>query len=318
MSFAQEEHADTRLANTAADRVRQLAVQHSLLERKLRAVLAAGLHELFREGLLVDADAHRGQLKRDVEHGVVDDDVGIQRPVVVVGRAAVMRLAVRELVTDLHEADGTLFPGDPVLALLGIAVRIHGLELAGRDEEDVMRQQLFNIVITDRHVLFRLAEHAVDVLHDSLEGIERAVFPADDLFPVPLVDVDRVDVVGLLIAPDGVHIRVEPFPDVEAVALQGIALPLREGLHDFGHVLLLIQHIEGDGPLDAVQVVVQAGRRVDEQGRGDAQQIQALHEQRLEEVLDFLDRDLRLMQRQLGLVTFGDVEFFHGDSSMKH
>ena len=53
----------------------------------------------------------------------------------------------------------------------------------------------------------------------------------DDLLPVPLVDVDGVEVVHLLVAADGVHVGEEALAGVELVALQRQPLPLGQRMH---------------------------------------------------------------------------------------
>ena len=50
----------------------------------------------------------------------------------------------------------------------------------------------------------------------------------------------------------------------EAVVLQGFALPLGQRLDDL-HLDAAVLGVEGDLPLDAVQIVVQAGRSLDEE-----------------------------------------------------
>ena len=97
----------------------------------------------------------------------------------------------------------------------------------------------------------RLADSANDIAYGALEILNIAVVRRDDLFPVPLVNVNGVQVVDLFVAPDGVHIGEEALADVELVALEGKALPLGQRLHDLG-VGADVGDIEGDGALDAV------------------------------------------------------------------
>ena len=52
MDAAQQQHAQTALADAAADGVGQFAVQHSLVEGQLAAVVAAGGGELDRKSVV--------------------------------------------------------------------------------------------------------------------------------------------------------------------------------------------------------------------------------------------------------------------------
>ena len=93
-----EEHADSGLADSASDREGKSLFQDSLLEGKFSSLGAAGFIQLLAERVGVDADSHGGELKSDVQYRIIYEDVGVELPVVIVGGASVVRLAVRELV----------------------------------------------------------------------------------------------------------------------------------------------------------------------------------------------------------------------------
>ena len=103
----------------------------------------------------------------------------------------------------------------------------------------------------DVQCIARLADGADDIAHGALEILNIAVVRRDDLFPVPLVNVNGVQVVDLFVTSDGVHIGEEALADVELVALEGKTLPLGQRLHDLG-VGADIGDIEGNRTLDAV------------------------------------------------------------------
>ena len=151
-----------------------------------------------------------------------------------------MRLAARELVADLHDTHGAFLAADQILALLGGLVGIHCFQLVSRDEEDVVRKDLFNVIVADRHVLLSLSEDAVDAAYDILKRVHIALISGDDLLPVPLVDVDGVDVVRHFVAADRHHVGVEPFTDAEAVFAEGVSLPFGERVDDFRHLACLL------------------------------------------------------------------------------
>lgn len=60
MGFAQKEHTDSRLADTAADGVGKFVLQNSLLERQFCPLRTAGLFQLAFQSGRVDADTHGG------------------------------------------------------------------------------------------------------------------------------------------------------------------------------------------------------------------------------------------------------------------
>ena len=95
-----------------------------------------------------------------------------------------------ELIADLHQTDGALCLRNIVFPLLGRVVREHFLQLFRCYEENVVRQNLFNIIVADGHVLLCFAENPVDAADYILQRLHVAVLLADDLLPVPLVNID--------------------------------------------------------------------------------------------------------------------------------
>ena len=89
-----------------------------------------------------------------------------------------------------------------------------------RDKENIMRQDFFYVIITDGHVFFRLAQNLVDGADRFFQEIQRAFFSGNDFFPVPLVNIDGMDIVRLLVAADSAHIRVKSFTIGKTVFLQ--------------------------------------------------------------------------------------------------
>ena len=77
-----------------------------------------------------------------------------------------------------------------------------------------------------------------------------------------------MEVVQLLIPADGVHVRHQAVAHEEVVVVEGQAFPLGQGVHH----LALDAHggdVEAHRALHTVEVIVEAGGRVHEQGRGD-------------------------------------------------
>ena len=123
-----------------------------------------------------------------------------------------------------------------------------------------------------------------------------------------------MEVVEDLIAADGVHIGIEAGAHMEVVALQGVALPLGQGVHHLA-VGADVGHVEGDGTLIAVEVVVEAGGLLHKQRGGNPPQIQGITEIFLKILLDKFDCALGLVDRQGRMISRGNHDFGHARSS---
>ena len=223
-----------------------------------------------------------------------------------------MGLAALERGTDLHEERGAVFLDKRVLPLFRGQARVLVFQLLGGDERDIGGVQ---------GQVLQLGEHGVEVHlggadsgHDGANHVFQirlgAVLLPDDLFPVPLVHIDGVEVVQFLVPADGVHITVQALAHPEAVILEGLALPLCQRL-DHLCFNAAVFHIEGDFPLDAVQVVVQAGRSLHEERRGHAVEIQRGAQGVGKQPLHRANGALGVVQVQRGRVVCGNDRFAH-------
>jgi len=205
VGLVEVEKAEPGLADAAADRVGQRGVEDPAVEVEMGALGHAGLVELGAHGDFIDADAHGGDLEGAVQGRVIEQDVAIELPVVIVGGAAVVRLAVGQPIADLEDENGLVAPADGILARFRRQVRIEVEELLRCDEGDIVRQLALKRRVIADQVVLDPAQAGEDLAHDGFERVAVAVFAADDLLPVPLADVDRKQVVELFIAPDGLH-----------------------------------------------------------------------------------------------------------------
>ena len=162
----------------------------------------------------------------------------------------------------------------------------------------------------DLQSLIGLHHSAYDGADGLLQEVDIAILAGDDLFPVPLIHVDGMEVVHFLVTADGVHIGEQTLAHVEFIALQRQTFPLGQRMHHLtvgGH----IGDIEGNRAFHAVQVIIQTGVLADKQGSGNAAQIQRLPQIDLKVTLDELDGALHLVDRQRRFVTGGNEYLTH-------
>ena len=223
-----------------------------------------------------------------------------------------MGLAALQRGTDLHQEGGAVLLHEGILALLRGQVRVLVLQLLGGDEDHVGGVQGQVLQLREHGVQVHLsgADSRHDGAHHALQVGLIAILLPDDLFPVPLVHIHRVEVVQFLITADGVHVAVQTLAHTEAVVLQGLALPLGQRLHHlcFGAAVL---DVKGDLALHAVQVVVQAGGGLQEQRRRHAVQVQRGTQGVGKQPLHRADGALGVVQVQRGRVVFRDDDLAH-------
>ncbi len=201
-----------------------------------------------------------------------------------------------------------------VLALLWRKLGVHILKLLRRDERHTplkLRQRL-KLRIYRLDGVLRVADGSDDVHRGGLEIIYIPVFREDDLFPVPLIDIHRMEIIQhVLIAADSVHIRAQPAPGVKAVAFERHALPLGKRMHNLGF-LVGAENIKRHGALYAVEIVIETRARLNKQRCGHAVEIQKRAEPVLKKAFEKPNGFLRVIDAQKAFVAVGDdrIHFF--------
>ena len=311
VAAAHHQHTQAALANTAADGQRQLVLQQHLVEGEGPAVIAAGFRQLTVQGFRVHTDTHGRDLQGPAQNLIPEEDIAVQVPVIVVRGAAVMGLAGAELPADLHDAGGVVFLHIGLFPLgAGLQIRIHILQCLGGDEGDLPVQLGAKLGKPDMEAVIGIADGPDDGTDDELQIFGIPVFPGNDLFPVPLVHIDGMDIVQLFVPADGVHIGVQAVAQGEVVPLQGQPLPFCQGM-DYLGIHSHSGNIEGYRPFHTAQVVIQTGALGDEQRSGNALQVQRLGKLLLKGFFDIGNGPLGVVGIQNGGIILGDVDLIH-------
>ena len=152
-----------------------------------------------------------------------------------------------------------------------------------------------------RIVPLELVECATDCLNNATNGVFQRIGIAlvlrDDAFPVPLVHVNGVQVIGLFVGTDSVHIADQTATNGKVVAPECIALPFCERLNYLG-ILAYVWQVKSNRMLNAIEVVVHAGKRVNNQRSSDARQLQRSAQLGQKHVLDLLNCFLSIVKRK--------------------
>ena len=200
------------------------------MERKRTAVITSGNRQLTVKAFRADTDAHRRDFKSTAKRFIPEKDITVQAPVVIVGCSAVVRFAALEGTADLHQENGSQLLGNGIFTLFRSQIGVTVLQLLGGDEGDIFFQRCMGA---------QLREDGPERFLGGTDGVDNAAYrPAevfrrpftlgDDLFPVPLVDVQRMQIIQLLITADGVHIGVQPGSGFKTVIMQRLAFPFGE------------------------------------------------------------------------------------------
>ena len=181
-----------------------------------------------------------------------------RRPIVVVGGAAGMGSPIGKRSADAYDEDGAVLPRR--LPLTGGCVQVGVLckQVLAVDEGDLLGQARLYALIGLVDEELGALDCAVDLPDRLLELLQIPLIWSDHLLPVPLVDVDRMDLVDVVVGAQCVHVGVQAIALAVAVVCQGHPLPLRQGLDDLHLLASQLAHREADGTLDAVEVVVDA------------------------------------------------------------
>ena len=132
----------------------------------------------------------------------------------------------------------------------------------------LLREQVSYEIIIVGYIVFRMAERAVDALDEFSERFLVSVALVDHALPIPLVNVNAVDIVKLLLTADSRHIRIKSLSLAVAVLRERHTLPFCERMDYL--TVRSVKESEPNGRLPAVQIIVKARALGNEERRADA------------------------------------------------
>ncbi len=155
---------------------------------------------------------------------------------------------------------------------MGAEVGIHVEQILTMDEMDLAWQEGLQLGIALACQKLCAQDGGIDAAYHILQKGDGAVTFFDDSLPVPLIDIERVEVVHLLVGADSVHVGVDAAARLYVVFCQCESFPLCQRVHDlslrFAHVLDRKSH----RTLHTVEVIVDTQPLQDKERSGDTAQ----------------------------------------------
>src|ERR1039458_9676098 len=254
-------------------------------------------------------------------HGAALGRLGFGDPIVVIGGAHFVGIAIGESPSNTDDEDGGVLLQDGGLALFAGEIGIEVEDLFGVQEGELLGEvgiaRVLELGKQFLDVLFGAGEDLPDAIDDQFEEVEVALVGSDGALPIPLIDVGAVVVVEEIILADGAHIGAEAFALLHAEALEGDAFPLGGGLNHLGvdgvHVAV-VRNVELDRSAGAiaVEIIVHTAIDIDDQRDGDHHEVELLAEVSLDIILGGEDGLLGVLGVQQGGIILRKDSFEFG------
>ena len=237
------------------------------MEEEALAVFLALQGQLALQSLGIYADTHAAEFDAPAQGGIPHQQVTIESqesflvggaPVIIVGCTQVVLLAVGQLAADAHDEHSPILLTDEVFALLGSLVGIHAQQLLAVDEMYLLGQEVLQLGISLTDVELGAQDGAVDLADNVLEESNGTLLGQYHTLPVPLIDIEAVDIVEFLIGADGIHVGDDTETGVYLIVGQSDSLPLGQTVYHLGYSLVHILDRETDRALHTVQVIIQS------------------------------------------------------------
>ena len=85
------------------------------------------------------------------------------------------------------------------------------------NESDIFGQGRGDVRIAIIDQRLDLLQEGIKLAHGLLQEVQVAILRTDGLLPIPLIYIERVEVVQLLVAADGIHIGIEAIACRDAI-----------------------------------------------------------------------------------------------------
>ena len=185
-------------------------------------------------------------------------------------------------------------------------------------QEEKAHGQIFvtgNTVIDALHMVVdklksdkALADEQINVLKNAGYDVTRL---NGDGLPVPLINIQRMEVIEFLVGTDGIHIGIDTIARLYLVLCQRETLPFSQRVHHLGLGVAQILDGETHRSLHTIQVVINAQSLQHEERCRHAAQPQLRRKVLLKEILDQFDTLLRLFCVEQRLVHHGLNDLSH-------
>lgn len=117
----QQQHAEPGLADSSADGIGKLRVEHRLVKGQCLSVQTVFRFQLPVKTFFIHPDAHGADLQSLLQRFIPEQDIPVEIPVVIVRCPSVMLLSIPHHGTNLHDKDTAQFPGDGVFRSFGVS-----------------------------------------------------------------------------------------------------------------------------------------------------------------------------------------------------
>ena len=178
-------------------------------------------------------------------------------------------------------------------------------QLLGVHKGHILGQSRSDVWIVGIDFSLCLTQGAVYLIHRSLQICQIAVLSAYGLLPVPLVHIERVQIVQVFGGANGVHIGVESVARRYIVGSEFHSFPLCKRMYHFGASRVHTVYCERHGMLHAIEVVVDARSTQHKQRCCNAAQTQGCRQLGLKCLLNGLNGTLCGLRQEFLLILLG-------------
>ena len=176
---------------------------------------------------------------------------------------------------------------------------------------NLLWQEWLNLWIVLASKILCTKDGCVDATNHVLEESYSTILTGDDSLPVPLVYVERVQVVELLVGTDGIHVGIDAISWLYLILSEGKALPLSQGVNHLSLGIAQVLNRETHWALYAIEVVVDAETLQYKERGCYTTEAKFCTQVLLEKLFYQFDTHFGLAHIQQRLVPFGFNQFAH-------
>ena len=126
------------------------------------------------------------------------------------------------------------------------------------NESNLFRKEWLELRIGLASKVFCAKNGRIDPFHYILQKCKRTLLTGNHCFPVPLVNIERVEIVKLLVCSDGIHVGIYAISRIYLVFCKRHTLPLSQRMNNLCLSVAKILYRKGHCPFHTIEVVVYA------------------------------------------------------------
>ena len=167
-----------------------------------------------------------------------------------------MLLTITQLTTNTLYEYCAIFLADSILSLFRSHIRIHIKQILRMNKMNLFWQERLQLWIMLTGEIFSTADSSINATHHVFQEYQAAVFLLDHSLPIPLVNIQRVEIIEFFVSTNSIHIGIDAISRFYFIFSQCQSLPFCQRMNHFRFSISQIFDRESYRTFHSIEIII--------------------------------------------------------------